>query len=198
MPAAPLRQPGGVILGARDDALDPVYSSGACSPPSRVASTTRGNASAPEQRAGRPDPTRGNLMNKWVLVALLVLQAHFAASYLVPLDEQAQRTFGGLLRWAWPWAIGDGGPLGRMTATGFPMAGFFIAVTSAALLILALLAIVGVWVPFAWWRVLAIAGAALSIVLMLLFFGVTKVLPIVTALLILGAGMGYLSPVLSR
>lgn len=137
-------------------------------------------------------------MNKWVLVALLVIQAHFAASYLVPLDEQAQRTFGGLLRWVWPWAIGDGGPLGRMTPAGFPMAGFFIAVTSATLLILALLAVIGVWVPLDWWRVLAISGAVLSVVLMLLFFGITKVLPIVTALLILGAGLGYLSPVLPR
>ena len=67
---------------------------------------------------------------KWVFVALLAVQAHFAASYLVPLDEQAQRTFGGLLRWAWPWAIGDRGPLGRMTSSGFPLPGFFLAVTA--------------------------------------------------------------------
>jgi hypothetical protein len=38
---------------------------------------------------------------KWLFAALLVLQAHFAASYLVPLDREAQATFGGLLRWAW-------------------------------------------------------------------------------------------------
>jgi hypothetical protein len=41
-------------------------------------------------------------MSKWVLVILLGLQAHFAASYLVPLDEQARAEFGGLLRWFWP------------------------------------------------------------------------------------------------
>jgi hypothetical protein len=41
-------------------------------------------------------------MAKWLFAALLVLQAHFAASYLVPLDREAQATFGGLLRWAWP------------------------------------------------------------------------------------------------
>jgi hypothetical protein len=27
---------------------------------------------------------------KWLFAALLVLQAHFAASYLVPLDREAQ------------------------------------------------------------------------------------------------------------
>ena len=41
-------------------------------------------------------------MSKWILIAFLVLQAHFAASYLVPLDEPSQREFGGLLRWLWP------------------------------------------------------------------------------------------------
>jgi len=52
---------------------------------------------------------------KWLFAVLLVLQAHFAASYLVPLDSGAQREFGGLLRWAWPWSIGDGGILARTT-----------------------------------------------------------------------------------
>ena len=54
-------------------------------------------------------------MSKWILVALLVVQAHFAASYLVPLNAPSQREFGGLLRWGWPWSDGDGGPLGRVT-----------------------------------------------------------------------------------
>jgi hypothetical protein len=137
-------------------------------------------------------------MIRWLFVALLVVQAHFAASYLVPLDEQAQRTFGGLLRWAWPWSIGDGGALGRMTADGFPMAGFFVAVTAAALLILAALAVAGIWVPVGWWRVLAAGGALLSVMLMLLFFGVTKIVPILTALLIFAAVLGYWSPVFDR
>ena len=47
------------------------------------------------------------MLSKWFLVVLLGLQAHFAVSYLVPLDEQSQREFGGLLRWFWPWAYGD-------------------------------------------------------------------------------------------
>jgi hypothetical protein len=124
-------------------------------------------------------------MAKWLIAALLVFQAHFAASYLVPLDNTAQRTFGGLLRWAWPWADGDGGPLGNISsASGFPVAGFFVAVTAAGVLILAALAVGGILVPFFWWRALAVLGAGLSLVLMVLFFGPTKLLPMALALLI--------------
>jgi hypothetical protein len=133
-------------------------------------------------------------MRRWPFAALLALQAHFAASYLVPLDAQAQREFGGLLRWAWPWSVGDNGPLGQMTASGFPLPGFFLAVTAATVLILAALAVVGIWVPFRWWRALAIAGAALSVVLMVLFLGWTKLLPIATALAILGAALNRWTP----
>jgi hypothetical protein len=83
-------------------------------------------------------------MSKWILVAVLGLQVHFATSYLVPLDAESQRVFGGLLRWAWPWADGDRGPLGQVTATrGFPLAGFFLAMAAAALLALAALAVAG-------------------------------------------------------
>ena len=134
-------------------------------------------------------------MLRWAFVAVLAIQAHFAASYLVPLDEQAQRTFGGLLRWAWPWSIGDSGPLGRMTSSGFPLPGFFLAATSAGALILAALAVARIWVPFGWWRPLAITGAVLSLLLMTLFFGFTKLLPIATALVILAAALKYWSPV---
>jgi hypothetical protein len=78
--------------------------------------------------------------------------------------------------------VGDSGPLGRMTAEGFPLPGFFIAVTAGTALILAALAVARVWIPFGWWRGLAGAGAGLSLVLMVVFFGPTKLLPIVTAL----------------
>src|SRR5829696_9178430 len=99
---------------------------------------------------------------KWLFAALLVLQAHFAASYLVPLDRDAQGEFGGLLRWAWPWSDGDSGPLGQVTAySGFPLSGFFLAVTTAGLFFLAALAVVEIWVPFRWWRVPAAGGALL-------------------------------------
>jgi hypothetical protein len=123
---------------------------------------------------------------KWLLAALLVLQAHFAASYLVPLDREAQATFGGLLRWAWPWSIGDGGLLGRIPASGeYPVSGVWLGGGAALLFILAALAVVGWWVPFGWWRVLASVGAILSLLLMVGFFGATKLPPIALDLLVL-------------
>ncbi len=122
-------------------------------------------------------------MSNWVLVVLLGLQAHFAASYIVPLDRQAQGAFGGLLRWFWPWADGDGGPLGRVTAgEGFPIAGFFLAAITAVLFILAALAAADVWVPARWWRPLSVVGATLLVCLMGLFFGPTKLIPAGVAL----------------
>ena len=125
---------------------------------------------------------------KWLFAALLVLQAHFAASYLVPLDREAQREFGGLLRWAWPWSDGDSGPLGQVTvSSGFPLSGFFLAVTAAVLFFLAALAVVGIWIPFSWWRVLAAGGAILSLLLMAAFFGPTKLLPMALDLIVLWA-----------
>ncbi len=110
---------------------------------------------------------------------LLGLQAHFAASYLVPLDERSRAEFGGLLGWFWPWAYGDGGILGQVTTgAGFPITGFFLAVTTGGVLLLAALAVAGIAVPVAWWRVLAGIGAALLVCLMVLFFGPTKLIPI--------------------
>ena len=129
-------------------------------------------------------------MAKWLLAALLVLQAHFAASYLVPLDTEAQGTFGGLLRWAWPWSIGDGGLLGRIPASGeYPIAGVWLAGAAALAFILAALAVMGWWVPFGWWRVLAMGGAILSLLLMVGFFGATKLLPMVLDLVVLWAAI---------
>jgi hypothetical protein len=130
-------------------------------------------------------------MSKWALVMLLGLQAHFAASYLVPMDAPSQREFGGLLRWFWPWADGDGGPLGRVTvAAGFLLPGFFLAMAAAAAFALAALAVVGIWVPPGWWRALAVAGAVLLLGLMALFFGPTKVIPMAVALATLYIAVG--------
>jgi hypothetical protein len=139
-----------------------------------------------------------NRTMKWSFATLLAIQAHFAVSYLVPLDAQAQTAFWGLLPWAWPWRIGDHGPLGQMTATGFPITGFFLAVTAGSVLILAALAVLRIWVPFGWWRPLAIAGAVMSVLLMMLFFGATKLLPIGTALVILAAALDYWTPLATR
>ena len=130
-------------------------------------------------------------MIRWLLVALIALQAHFTVSYLVPLDAAAQRTFGGLLRWLWPWAVGDAGPLGRMRAEGFPVSAFFVAVTAGAALILAALALARVWIPFDWWRALAGTGAALSLLVLAMFPGPTKILPMLTAGAILAAALGF-------
>ena len=122
-------------------------------------------------------------MSNWLLVVLLGLDAHFAASYLVPLDPQAQGAFGGLLRWFWPWAYGDRGPLGPITSeSGFPIAGFFLAAATALFFLLGALAAAGIWVPSAWWRALATIGALLLLCLMALFFGPTKLIPMVFAL----------------
>ena len=129
-------------------------------------------------------------MARWLFTALLLVQTHFAASYLVPLDREAQREFGGLLRWVWPWSGGDSGLLGQVTvASGFPLSGFFLAVTAAVLFFLAALAVGGIRVPFGWWRVLAGGGAVLSLVLMAGFFGATKVLPMALDLVVLWAAV---------
>ena len=122
-------------------------------------------------------------MQKWLLVALLVLQAHFAASYLVPLDVASQREFGGLLRWFWPWAYGDSGVLGHIAPeAGFPIVGFWIAMVAACAFAGAALAVVGLWVPPGWARPLALTGAVALLGLMALFFGPTKLIPIAFAL----------------
>lgn len=123
------------------------------------------------------------MMSKWILVILLGLQVHFAASYLVPLDQPSQAEFGGLLRWFWPWAYGDGGLLGQITpAGGFPIVGFFLAMATGGVLALAALAVAGIWIPVAWWRVLASIGAVLLVCLMVLFIGPTKLIPMAFAL----------------
>jgi hypothetical protein len=127
---------------------------------------------------------------KWLFAVLLVLQAHFAASYLVPLDREAQGEFGGLLRWAWPWSIGDGGLLGRVTASGdYPITGVFLAGGAALLFVLAALAVMGWWVPFGWWRVLAVGGAIHSLLLMVGFLGATKLLPMALDLVVVWAAI---------
>ena len=125
---------------------------------------------------------------KWSFSALLLLQAHFAASYLVPLDDEAQREFGGLLRWVWPWSDGDSGFLGQLTlSSDLPLVGLFLALIAGTLFFCAALAVVELWVPFGWWRILAGGGAILSLVLMAGFFGATKVLPMALNAVVLWA-----------
>ena len=129
-------------------------------------------------------------MSDWLFAGLLVLQAHFAASYLVPLDRDAQAEFGGLLKWIWPWSGGDSGLLGQVTvSSGVPLAGIFLAGFAAILFFLAALAVVEIWVPLGWWQVLAGGGAILSLLLMGGFFGATKLLPMALNLIVLWAAV---------
>jgi hypothetical protein len=120
---------------------------------------------------------------KWTLVALLLLQAHFAASYLVPLDEPSQREFGGLLRWFWPWSQGNRGPFGEITGTVLPLSPL-VAVIGGTALFGAALSVLGWWVPYGWWRPLAIVGAVLSFFALASFLGPTKFLPMASAVAI--------------
>ncbi len=115
-----------------------------------------------------------------------MIGAHFSASALVPLDAAAQKTFGGLLRWVWPWAYGDRGMLGTIApVSGLPGPGLLLAIAGASAFLLAALAVMGWWVPFTWWRILAGAGATLQLVLMATFLGLTKLLPIAYDILVL-------------
>ncbi len=132
----------------------------------------------------------------WLFSALLILQAHFAASYLVPLDSAAQQEFGGLLRWVWPWSERDSGLFGQLTVSGeLPLIGLFLAMTAGTLLFCAALSVVELWIPFGWWRILAGSGAVLSLVLMAGFFGATKLIPMaLNAVVLWAAGTDWLRP----
>ncbi|MFP8953546.1 hypothetical protein ACLI4Z_11305 [Natrialbaceae archaeon A-arb3/5] len=131
-------------------------------------------------------PTDGMSISKWLFSALLLLQAHFVASYLVPLDSEAQQEFGGLLRWVWPWSDGDSGLLGQLAVSSdLPVVGLFLAIIGGTLFFLAALAVVNIWVPFGWWKILAGGGAILSLVLLVGFFGATKVIPIALNVVVL-------------
>jgi hypothetical protein len=121
-------------------------------------------------------------VSRWVLVAGLGVLAHFGASYLVPLEVKDQGALGGLLRWVWPWGVGDHGVMGRMNPEAMPLAGFWLAMGAAVLFAMAALAVLGIWVPTSWWRALAVGGALLLVLVMAGFFGPTKILPILAAL----------------
>ena len=61
--------------------------------------------------------------------------------------------------------------------------------TTAVVFFLAALAVIGWWIPFGWWRVLAVGGAILSLILMVSFFGATKLLPMALDLVVLWAAV---------
>jgi hypothetical protein len=80
--------------------------------------------------------------------------------------------------------------LGRIPTSGeYPITGVWLAGTAALAFILAALAVMGWWVPFGWWRVLAMGGAILSLLLMVGFFGATKLVPMALDLVVLWAAI---------
>lgn len=125
-------------------------------------------------------------MSKWLWAVVLVIQAHFAASYVAPTQPHL-----GLFNYVWPWAVGDRGMFGvHPNLLGITLAG------SAGLAsLLAALAVAGIWVPQVWWRGLAMVGAALELVLMIGFFGPTKLLPIALDIALLAAILTHRFPV---
>ena len=130
-------------------------------------------------------------MPNWLLAVALVIQAHFSASYLVPLDPKDPNLSSGplaLLPWLWPWSQSDAGFLGQTLPAASGTVGFFIAMGAAGLSILAALGVVSILVPHDWWRPLAVAAGAASLVLMAGFFGPTKLLP-----MLLDAGLLYVA-----
>ncbi|HEU5286905.1 MAG TPA: hypothetical protein VFV20_00740 [Candidatus Limnocylindria bacterium] len=115
----------------------------------------------------------------WLVVGLLVLQAHFAISYIVPIDRaNLDGWLPSLISWVFPWGQGDRGLLNASgSSEGFAL-GFFIAAAATLLSLGAILAVFGLVVPHDWWKALTIAGAVVSIVLLLGFFEPHKVVPI--------------------
>lgn len=125
-------------------------------------------------------------MNKWLWIIALGLQAHFGASYVVPTQPHL-----GLFNYVWPWAAGDRGVFGvHPNLLGIALGG-----STGLASLLAALALAGIWVPYDWWRTLAIVGTVLEMILMTGFFGPTKLLPIALNLAVLAATFVYRLPV---
>lgn len=117
-------------------------------------------------------------MSKWIWVIALLLQAHFAASYVAPTEPHL-----GVFNYIWPWVAGDRGLFGvHPNLPGIALAGIATLVS-----LLAALAVLGIWVYHDWWRSLAMVGAGLEMVLMFGFLGPTKLLPIAFDLAVLAA-----------
>ncbi len=117
-------------------------------------------------------------MNKWLWAGILAFEAHFGTSYVAPTAKGL-----GLFNYVWPWAAGDSGIFGQSPT----LVGIWLGGGAGLLFILALLALFGIWVPAHWWRDLAMAGAAVSLVLMVGFFGPTKLIPIALDLAVIAA-----------
>ena len=85
-------------------------------------------------------------MSSWLWIIVLLLQAHFAASYLAPTQPHL-----GVFNYVWPWVAGDRGVFGvHPNLPGIALAGI-----AALASLLAALAVLGIWVHHDWWRSLA-------------------------------------------
>ena len=117
-------------------------------------------------------------MSSWLWAVILALQAHFGASYVVPIQPHL-----GVFNYLWPWAVGDHGLFGAHPN----LVGIALRGSAGMVSALAALAVVGIRVPHDWWRTLATVGAVLELVLMIGFFGPTKLLPMTLDLTVLAA-----------
>jgi hypothetical protein len=118
-------------------------------------------------------------MTTWMVALLLALQAHFAISYIVALDRaNLEGWLPQLISWAFPWGQGDRGFLNPTGSTEAMALGFFIAAGSTLLSLAGVLSVLGIWLPREWWRPLAAAAAAVSLILLLGFFEPHKIVPI--------------------
>jgi hypothetical protein len=122
---------------------------------------------------------------QWLLVILLLVGVHCGASYLVPLQPPDQGLFGGLLRWVWPWGVGDKRFLGHIYGSTMPMIRFALTMGTTTAFALATLGVLGWGVPQGWWKSLTFAGSALTLLAAAVFLGATKLLPIALSLLLL-------------
>ncbi len=117
-------------------------------------------------------------MSPWMWALLLAIQGHFAASYVAALPPELRLSW---FNYLWPWAKGDRGLFGVWPT----FLGIILAGLAALASLLAALAVISMWVHHPWWRSLAMAGSALSLILMTGFFGPTKLLPIALNLVVL-------------
>ncbi len=90
---------------------------------------------------------------------------------------------GKLFNYIWPWANGDHGLFG----TWPNLLGIALGGATAIVSVVAALGVLDIWLSPTPWRGLAVAGAVLSLVLMIGFLGPTKLLPIALNLAVVAA-----------
>jgi hypothetical protein len=122
----------------------------------------------------------------WIMVlALLLLGAHFNLTALVPLqngDPAPPWWVGGML--IWPFAADTNTLLSEETTNAITP---LLSITSALCLLMAAAALLRWRVPSQWFSWLIVAGATLSIVLQVIWFTGWDILPLLVAAALLWA-----------